>query len=118
MAARPKWQARIAQAIGSDEPALRVWAAVLDDAIAALRGRHPQARTHGACGGLEVSAEVLWREAVAWLLSRDAEPLGTFESVCEVLELPTETVRRDLCALAAEHAPPPQVPAEAIAAVA
>lgn len=106
---KPLWQIKIAQALGSDEPALRLWAAVLNDAIAALCGRHPGSRNHGRhdCRNdwLEEEPEVLWREAVAWILSRDDEPLGTFESVCSVLDLPTAIVRRDLCALAVHHAP-------------
>lgn len=108
---RPAWQAKIARALGSnEEPALRVWAAVLDDAIAALRGRHPLSRTcgrgHPGDAGYH-SPEDLWREAVAWLLARDPEPLGTFESICLLLELPVAEVRRDLCGLAVRHAPFP-----------
>lgn len=104
LATRPMWQRQLAEAVAGGEFARRVWAAVLLDAITALRWRHPEGHIHGRQRGT-ASPEALWREAAAWVMSRDAEPLGTFESVCLVLDLAVADVRRDLCALAAAHAP-------------
>jgi len=109
LATRPRWQVELARAVQSIEAAKRLWAAVLTDAISALRGRHPQSRVDTRWEGCQLEAGcstlALWREAVEWTLSREAEPLGTFESVCAVLELSADDVRRDLCELAVQHAP-------------
>lgn len=114
LATRPAWQAQVARAAASGRDELKLWAAVLNDAIAALRGRHPEAR--GDADGREhgtATAGDLWREAVAWVIARDAEPLGTFESVCAALDIAADEVRRDLCELAVGYAPRDTEPASA-----
>ena len=87
---------------------MRVWAAVLADAIAALQGTHADARATQWRDGKDhplMSREQLWREACEWVMSRATEPLGTFESVCGILGLYSGEVRRELCALAVQHRP-------------
>lgn len=101
---RPQWQVDLARAADSDVDEERLWAAVLADAVSALRWRHPEGRRADRDKGSE-PPEALWREAVEWILSRELEPLGTFESVCGVLRLSADVVRRDLASLAILHAP-------------
>lgn len=100
------WQVRLIQAADSEDCEVRLWAAVLEDAIKALRLRHPEGRVDcaGKQHGVESPRE-LWAEACAWILSRALEPMGTFESVCDVLNLDVDAVRRDLCVLAAQGNP-------------
>ncbi len=72
------------------EPAL--WFGVLDNAIQALRGKLRVA-------GKSPSRAYLAREARAWVMRDDQEPLGTFASICRELELDRATVRADLLAI-------------------
>jgi hypothetical protein len=99
------WPVRFLEAANSEDANQRLWAGVLQDAIEALQGTHPDSRIRHR----PEPPEKLWREACAWVMSRIEEPLGTFESVCEVLGLESEVVRRDLCTMAAEHATPSAV---------
>lgn len=101
--ARPGWQSQLARIAQQGSGEQRLLAAILTDAMAALRGRHPEARMADREKGCASPAE-LWIEAVAWVKSHTVEPFGTFESICAALELPTARVRRDLLALAAQHA--------------
>jgi len=106
------WCARLTNAGESDDSVERLWAAVLRDAIEALRGWHLDSR-----GGQAVaqSAAVLWQEARAWMHDDADGPVGTFVSLCAVLALDVDVVRRDLTALADVTArvparPPPVAP--------
>lgn len=102
---RPTWQAQLVRLARCEASELCLWASVLNDAIAALRGRHSLSRPRGGHLFGEFTEEQLWREALAWILSRESEPLGTFESVCDVLRLSVDAVRRDLLALALSTGP-------------
>lgn len=93
-----EWQVRVMQAFDDPVPARRLWAAVLCDAIDALRGVHYTAR--GGPGRIR-----LWDETTRWVLAGAEEPLGTFASVCDALEIDTDSVRRDLLRLARRASP-------------
>lgn len=91
-----EWRLQLERALCGGNPERRLWAAVLRDAIEALNGSHPDARSGQARWHSKV---VLWREACAWVMSRQMEPIGTFESICDALGLDVDVVRRDLCTL-------------------
>lgn len=85
-----------------------MWAAVLNDAMFALNGHHPQGRRNGSgvlteAGG--TSPERLWQEALLWVLADVEEPLGTFQSVCGALGVSADAVRRSLVVMAERTAP-------------
>lgn len=99
------WPRKVLAAADSDDPCKRLLAAVLCDAIRALQGVHEGSKRVGKKRGYFIaSPRQLWEEASQWMLSRRQSELVNFESICEVLELDTSEVRKDLCAIASAFA--------------
>lgn len=94
-----RWEKRLRGLLKAGSGPQKLWAAVLDDAIALLVGNGHHRRHRSANGALRPEARHEWRQALAWILRRDAygEPY-TFEWVCNELALDIEFVRADLCA--------------------
>lgn len=109
------WPRKVLAAADSDDRCKRLLAAVLCDAISALRGKHPNGRKSASGDWLVENPRTLWAEASQWIMSREQEAITDFETICDVLELEVGEVRRDLCALAAEYAGGGQWPAAVIA---
>lgn len=76
-----KWEKALIAARYSEAWPVRLWAGVLYDAY------------------FTVMRTPMWErfsETLRWFRSTADEPLGTFESICVVLDLEAESVRRDV----------------------